>query len=133
MNPRFHSISIAALLFLAIFALSFTAGFVYGHEPRHDSIEITFVDKSRPVAERFVNGTVTSVDDSKIVVLTNDRELTVRISETLSVEQLSSTGMWRTASSTLVPGTPVNLGGRISNGTPVLTGIVTFEQKRSTQ
>ena len=114
----------AVLLLLAgaVFGGSAAAGFVYAHDPRPDRVTVRLSDSTPDGAERFVGGTVASSGTGVIELRTDAGVVTIDIPPGTPLEELLRAG-----SAELAVGTSVNLGGRRTAESAVLTGLVALE------
>ncbi|HJM88007.1 MAG TPA: hypothetical protein QF624_00070 [Dehalococcoidia bacterium] len=113
--------SIVVMLLILVSAVGgFAGGFVYSHEPQPSAVELNVTSGKVVNPESYIAGTITSVDDSQITIVTDtDRTVTVDINSGTPVEQMLAIDP-----AELEIGTPVNLGGNLAAEGQILTGVV---------
>ncbi len=115
MSARSRGVVIYLVIAAIVFALSSLGGFVYGHEPERDLIDVRVTSAGAPAAtEQIESGTVIAVDGS-----------TVRLDSGASFDAPPvAEALVRTTGEQLPVGTLVNVGGDVTEAGLVLTGVV---------
>ncbi len=123
MRSHLRWIAVLSLLTTAAFAAGAGCGFVYTHEPQPDRVVVR-VSAPVPPTEKFVAGTIVTVEQKRITVRTEADELAIEIPTRTPIEELLSV-----APADIAIGAPVNIGGKPESEGLVLTGVVTFAEQ----
>ena len=122
MSAGLRGPAVLLLLAGAVFVGSAAAGFVYAHDPQPDRVTVRLSDSAPGGAERFVGGTIVSAAAGVIELRTDAGVVTIETPPGTPLEELLPAG-----SAELTVGTPVNLGGRRTAESAVLSGLVALE------
>lgn len=123
MSPRSRGVVTYVVIAVIVFALSGLAGFVYGHEPRRDLLDVRVTTTGAPApTEQIESGTVIAVDGSTLLLDSGASFDAPPIAEAL----VPATG------EQLPEGTLVNVGGDVTASGLVLTGVVAIGREAAT-
>lgn len=123
MSPRSRGVVTYVVIAVIVFALSGLAGFVYGHEPRRDLLDVRVTTTGAPApTEQIESGTVIAVDGSTLLLDSGVSFDAPPIAEAL----VPATG------EQLPEGTLVNVGGDVTASGLVLTGVVAIGREAAT-
>lgn len=123
MSPRSRGVVTYVVIAVIVFALSGLAGFVYGHEPRRDLLDVRVTTAGAPVpTEQIESGTVIAVDGSTLLLDSGASFDAPPIAEAL----VPATGKQ------MPEGTLVNVGGDVTASGLVLTGVVAIGREAAT-
>lgn len=114
---------IYAISLVAAFGISFGIGYLYQYDPERDLVEVV-VDNSAAVipGSGLLSGTIRSLNDSVAAVETEFGTIELLLTG-VTLEQLLPLDY----PTTIVAGTPVNLGGERTETERVITGLVFLE------
>lgn len=123
MSPRTRGVVTYVVIAVIVFALSGLGGFVYGHEPQRDLLDVRVTTAGAPAAtEQIESGTVIAVDGSTLLLDSGASFDVPPIAEAL----VPATG------EQLPEGTLVNIGGDVTRNGLVLTGVVAIDEAAAT-
>ena len=123
MSPRLRGVVTYVVIAAIVFALSGLGGFVYGHEPQRDLLDVRVTTTGAPApAEAIESGTVIAIDGATLLLDSGASFDAPPIAEAL----VPATG------EQLPEGTLVNVGGDITTSGLVLTGVVAIGREAAT-
>ena len=110
---------------LTVALLAAAGGFVYGHEPQRDTIEVSVTGQPGALPRGMTAGTVVETSGGRIRLDTAAGPQEFALPSDVRVEELQPV-----EPSALRPGAPVLVGAERSDYGVALTGIVTIETAR---
>ena len=119
---------IALLMVLLAASGGFAGGFVYGHQPQPDAVEVRVAETRPAPTEIFIAGTIDAINGQTISVRTETETLTLAGATSAPVDELLAAAVEQ-----IEVGASVNIGGNIAGEGPVLTGVVTLGRGVATQ
>lgn len=123
MSPRARGVITYVVIAVIVFALSGLGGFVYGHKPQRDLLDVRVTTAGAPApAEQIESGTVIAIDGSTLLLDSGASFDSPPIAEAL----VPATG------EQLPEGTLVNVGGDVTTSGLVLTGVVAIGREATT-
>ncbi|HJM75011.1 MAG TPA: hypothetical protein QGI71_03990 [Dehalococcoidia bacterium] len=119
--------AIALVLVLLAALGGFAGGFVYGHQPVADDVEVQVAETRPAPTEVFIAGTIDAINGQRVSVRTETETLTFAGAIAVPVDELLAASVEQ-----IEVGAPVNVGGNIAGEGPVLTGVVTLGRGEAT-
>ena len=116
-----------AAIALVLVLLAALGGFVYGHQPVADDVEVQVAETRPAPTEVFIAGTIDAINGQRVSVRTETETLTFAGAIAVPVDELLAASVEQ-----IEVGAPVNVGGNIAGEGPVLTGVVTLGRGEAT-
>ncbi|MPZ99082.1 MAG: hypothetical protein GEU80_07030 [Dehalococcoidia bacterium] len=124
MPARARALLTYGVILTVVFLGTAAAGFVYQHEPERDQLvlQLDRQDDGGGAQEVLIGGSVVAVDGARLVIRTDQGDLTFDVPTDTPLEVLE-----RLEGGALVEGSQVNVGAARTEFGLVLTGVVMVE------